>query len=142
MKKLGILTAFIAILCFGMSTATAQNNNSNPAIVQFVEQYFPEANILLVNSEWDEYEVRLNDGTKIEFTRSAEWKKIDCEHSTTYTNVPAELVPEQIANYVETNFAGQSITKIEKQRREWEIEVGNGLEIKFNRRFKAIKIDD
>ena len=142
MKKLSILTAFIAILCFGMTTAMAQNNNSNPEITKFVQQYFPKANVLMVNAEWDEYEVRLSDGTQIEFTRASEWKKVDCEHATTYTNVPAELVPVQISNYVKTSFANQSIVKIEKKRRSWEIELNSELEIKFDKNFNVIKIDD
>ena len=135
------MAAFIAIMGFAMPQAVAQNNNSNPAIVQFVQQYFPEANILTVNSEWDEYEVMLNDGTKLEFNRKAEWKKVDCEHATNKV-VPAGLVPEQIATYAKTNFAGQAITKIKKERRGWEIELGNSLEIKFNKNFAVTKIDD
>jgi len=142
MKKLSIIATFVAILCFGISTAMAQNNNSYPEITKFVGQYFPQATVLMVNSEWDEYEVRLSDGTQIEFNRKAEWKKIDCEHSTTYTNVPAELVPSQIATYVKSNFANQGITKIEKNRRGWEIELNNDLEIKFNKNCAVTKIDD
>ena len=140
MKKLSLITAFIAILFCGMTTAMAQN--TNPAITKFVDQYFPKATVLLVNSEWDEYEVRLSDGTQVEFTRTPEWKKIDCEHSTIYPNVPAELVPEPIANYVKTSFANQGIIKIEKKRRSWEIELDNELEIKFNKNFVVTKIDD
>ena len=142
MKKLSIITAFIAILCFGMTSAMAQNNNGNPVITKFVGQYFPQANILMVNAEWDEYEVRLSDGTQIEFTRAPEWKKIDCEHSNVYTSVPAELVPTQIASYVSTNFAGAEIIKIDKDRWGWEVELNNGLEVKFNKKFGVIKIDD
>ncbi len=142
MKKLSIITAFVAILCFGMTTAMAQNNNSNPEITKFVQQYFPKANVLMVNEEWDEYEVRLSDGTQIEFTRKPEWKKIDCEHSTIYPNVPAKLVPEQITNYLNSNFPNQSIVKIEKKRRGWEIELNNELEIGFNKNFVVTKFDD
>ena len=142
MKKLSIITAFVAILCFGMTTAMAQNNNSNPEITKFVKQYFPKANVLMVNAEWDEYEVRLSDGTQIEFTRKPEWKKVDCEHSTTYPSVPAELVPEQISTYVNANFPNTTIKKLEKKFRGWEIELSNRLEIKFNNSFKVTEIDD
>ena len=142
MKKLGIITAFVAILCFGMTSAMAQNNNSNPEITKFVGQYFPQANILLVNAEWDEYEVRLSDGTQIDFTRKPEWKKIDCEHSNVYTSVPAELVPTQIASYVSSNFAGTEVIKIDRDRRDWEIELNNGIEVKFNKKFAVIEIGD
>jgi len=140
MKHLGILAAFIAIIGFAMPKAVAQNNNGTPAIVQFVQQYFPEANILMVNSEWDEYEVLLSDGTKVEFNKKSEWKQIDCEHSA--TAVPAGLVPEQIATYAKNNFAGQAITKIKKERKGWEIELNNNLEVKFNKNFKVTEIDD
>ena len=140
MKKLSIITAFVAILCFGMTTAMAQNNS--PEINKFVQQYFPQADVIFVNSEWDEYEVRLSDGTQLEFNRSYEWKKIDCEHSNTYSAVPAELIPEQISTYVKTNFADQSIIKIEKKRRGWEIELSSEIEIKFNKNFVVTKIDD
>lgn len=142
MKKLGIITAFVAILCFGMTSAIAQNNNNNPEITKFVGQYFPQANILLVNAEWDEYEVRLSDGTQIDFTRKPEWKKIDCEHSNVYTSVPAELVPTQIASYVSSNFAGAEVIKIDRDRRDWEIELNNGIEVKFNKKFAVIEIGD
>ena len=142
MKKIGIITAFVAILFCGMTTAMAQDKTSTPEITKFVQQYFPKANVLFVNSEWDEYEVRLSDGTQIEFNRSYEWKKIDCEHSNVYNNVPAELVPEQIITYVKNNFPDQGIVKIEKNRRSWEIELTNELEIKFDKRFNVTKIDD
>lgn len=142
MKKLSIITTFIAILFCGMTTAMAQNDNNNPAIVKFVKQYFPKANILMVNADWDEFEVRLSDGTQLEFTRKPEWKKIDCEHSTIYPTVPNKLIPEPIANYVKTNFAEQDIIKIEKKRRGWDIELSNELEINFNKNFVVTKIDD
>ena len=141
MKKLSIITALVAILFCGMNTTMAQNNN-NPAIVKFVKQYFPKANILMVNADWDEYEVSLSDGTQLEFTRKPEWKKIDCEHSTIYPTVPNNLIPEPIANYVKTNFADQDIIKIEKKRRGWEIELNSELEIGFNKNFVVTKIDD
>ena len=156
MKKLTIITAFVALICFGTFNVMANDiekqqvtegidiitKDPTPAITEFVKTYFPKASVLIVKPEHDEYEVRLSDGTELEFTRNFEWKKIDCEHSNTYTAVPAELVPEQIATYVKTNFADQSITKIEKKRRGWEIELSNELEIKFNKNFVVTKIDD
>ena len=156
MKKLAIITAFVALICFGTYNVMANDTEKQqvtegidiitkdptPAITEFVKSYFPKVSVLIVKPEHDEYEVRLSDGTELEFTRNFEWKKIDCEHSNTYTAVPAELVPEQIAIYVKTNFADQSITKIEKKRRGWEIELSSELEIKFNKNFVVTKIDD
>ena len=140
MKKL--IFAFIAIVCFGFSSAMAQNTNANPAITQFVTQYFPNATVQMVMPDDDDIDVVLNDYTIIEFRRNNEWKKVDCEHSTTFTAVPAALVPEQITAYVTTNFPNTIIKKLEKNFRSWEIELNNGLELKFNSNFKIMEIDD
>ena len=140
MKKLGIIMAFLAILCFGMSSAMAQN--TNPAITQFVAQYFPQATVQMVMPDDDDIDVVLSDYTKVEFKLNYEWKKVDCEHSTTYTCVPAELVPEQITTYVNSNFPNTTIKKLEKKYAGWEIELTNGLEVKFNKNFKVTEIDD
>ena len=140
MKKL--IFAFIAIVCIGFSSAMAQNTNANPAITQFVTQHFPDATVQMVMPDDDDIDVVLNDYTKIEFRRNNEWKKVDCEHSTTFTAVPATLVPEQITAYVTANFPNAIIKKLEKNFRSWEIELNNGLELKFNSNFKILEIDD
>ena len=140
MKKL--IFAFIAIVCIGFSSAMAQNTNANPAITQFVTQHFPDATVQMVMPDDDDIDVVLNDYTKIEFRRNNKWKKVDCEHSTTFTAVPATLVPEQITAYVTANFPNAIIKKLEKNFRSWEIELNNGLELKFNSNFKVMEIDD
>ena len=134
--------AFVAIVCFGLSTAMAQNTNTNPAITQFVTQYFPEATIQMVMPDEDDIDVVLNDYTKIEFKLNNEWKKVDCEHATKFISVPATLVPEQITAYVNANFPNTIIKKLEKKFFGWEIELSNGLEVKFNNNFKVTKVDD
>ena len=140
MKKLGMIMAFVAIMCLGMSSAMAQN--TNPAITNFVQQYFPQATVQMVMPDEDDIDVILNDYTKIEFRLNHEWKKVDCEHATTYTTVPAELVPEQITAYVNSNFQGAIIKKLEKKFMGWEIELSNGLEVKFNKNFRVTEVDD
>ena len=134
--------AFVAIVCFGLSTAMAQNTNANPAITQFVTQYFHEATIKMVMPDEDDIDVVLNDYTKIEFKLNNEWKKVDCEHATKFISVPATLVPEQITAYVNANFPNTIIKKLEKKFFGWEIELSNGLEVKFNNNFKVTKVDD
>ena len=141
MKK--TIFAFIAIVCLGLSTAMAQNANTNPAITQFVTQHFPQATIQYVMPDEDDIDVVLNDYTKIEFRLNHEWKKVDCEHSTTFTSVPATLVPEQITAYVNANFPNTIIKKLEKKiMGGWEIELSNGLEVKFTNSFRVMEVDD
>ena len=69
----------------------------DPAIMQFVMTHFPQTAVFNCHMTQHHYKVKLDDHTKLEFTHTFEWTKVDCEHSTIYTAVPASLVPEQIA---------------------------------------------
>lgn len=140
MKRLSIITAIFAFIFCCTTAVKAQN--SNPAVAQFVEQHFQKATIQTSLPDEDDIDVILSDFTKIEFNLNHEWKKVDCEHATIYTSVPATLVPEQITAYVTANFPNATIKKLEKKYYGWEIELNNGLEVNFNNSFKVTKIDD
>lgn len=134
MKKILV----IALLSVFIGSCAA---DPTTAINQFVKTHFPEATVLYMQRDGGEYEVRLNDNTELEFNRKGEWKKIDCEHSTVYFNVPDAIVPQEILNYVKSNFPDNGITKIDKDYSNWEIELDNHLEVKFNKRFNVIEFD-
>jgi hypothetical protein len=58
------------------------------------------------------------------------------------TVVPAALVPAAILQYVKVNFAGCSVTKIDKEHHGYDIELSNDLELKFNHQGMLVGIDD
>lgn len=118
------------------------NNTDYTEINTFVGTYFPQVGILKVEADEDEYDVKLTDGTEITFNLAFEWKSIDCDESNVYGIVPAELVPEQIAAYVTTNYPNQHIDKIEKRANGWEIELSNGVEIEFDSNFNVTHVDN
>lgn len=84
------------------------------------------------------YDVNLVGGAQIEFASDGNWKEVNCR----FTAVPDGIVPSQIVAYVNQNFPGQIITKIDKGRRSYEVELRNGLEIKFDLNFNMIGYDD
>lgn len=110
----------------------------DPAIMQFVMTHFPQTSVLNCHMTQHLYKVRLNDRTQLEFTHSYEWSKVDCEHSTIYTFVPASIVPEAITAYVTTNFPNNFIEEIEKKAFGWEVELNNDRELKFDTNFNVI----
>lgn len=85
-----------------------------------------------------EYEVIYTDRTEVDFESNGEWSSVERK----YAAVPAAIVPVQIADYVKKSFAGKSIRKIDRDKYTWEVELSNGLEIKFDRNFQVIDIDD
>ena len=115
------------------------NNSNFPEINTFVSTYFPQVSIQRVELDGNEIDVKLTDGTDIDFYLNFIWQSIDCEHATVYGSVPSELVPEQITDYVTANFPNNHIDQIEKKNNgNWEIELNNDYEIVFDANFNVI----
>ncbi len=55
--------------------------------------------------------------------------------------VPAAIVPAAIKQYVNATFPGMVITKIEKERYGYDIELSNDLELKFNHQGALLSMD-
>ena len=115
------------------------NNSNFPEINTFVSTYFPQVSIQRVQLDGNEIDVKLTDGTDIDFYLNFIWQSIDCEHATVYGSVPSELVPVQITDYVTANFPNNHIDQIEKKNNgNWEIELNNDYEIVFDANFNVI----
>ena len=84
------------------------------------------------------YEVVLADGTKLEFTSQGEWKDVDCR----YEEVPAAIIPQAIKEYVNNNYPGEKILKIEHDRGYYELKLSNRYELTFNKDYKIVDIDN
>ena len=127
------------------TTACADKNkpiqvNELPAKAQTVlTTHFSGQKVALTIKEngFDGYDVVLQNGTKLEFDRKGNLTEVDCKQGT----VPAKLIPQAIKSYVQTNYSGQNIKKMEIDKNEHEIELSNGLDITFNKRFQVIDID-
>ena len=146
MKKI-FLTA--ALLLAGITVTLAGNDrpitvDKLPAAAQnFLKSYFSDLTVAYAVEDpkfaGSEYEVTYTDRTEVEFDTKGEWTSVERK----YTAVPAAIVPKQITDYVgKSNFPSQEIRKIERNAYTWEIELTNGLEIKLDRNFRVIDIDD
>ena len=107
----------------------------------FIQKTFPGQTVSYAKIDFDgrkKYEVRLSNGTEVDFDKNGNWDKVDCNYSA----VPASLVPATIANYVKTHFAGAKVVKIDKERHGYDVELSNELELKFNKQGQLMNIDD
>ncbi len=143
MKKINVLVLTLACLMF--STISCANDKPIPVdklpvpAKAFVEKHFQGKSIVYAEKDGRDYECRLSDGTKVAFNKKGDWKNVDANDKTA---VPAVLVPSAIMQYVASNFPGSIITKIEKERYGYDIELSNDLELKFNHQGALLRIDD
>lgn len=139
----------VALCCIVLGCTTACADNDKPIEVSnlpakaqtLLSTHFNNQKVVLATIEAGivnkSYDVVLQNGTKLEFDKKGNLTEIDCKQGS----VPAKLVPQPIASYVQTNYPGQSVKKIEIDRNEHEVELTNGLDITFNKHFKVIDID-
>ena len=146
MKKLMILSA--SLMIFGITTACADNDKpitvtQLPAKAQqFIKTHFSKEKVAFAKLEREfletRYEVVFTNSSKIEFWKDGEWKEIDCKYSI----VPSAVIPAQIAQYVSQNYPDTQIVKIDRDKRDYEVKITNGLELTFDKQFNLIDIDD
>ena len=150
MKKTIFALAMLASLLLSACTAEAFTDERPisperlPAAAKtFIQQNFPDATISYAEKDGRlinvSYEVWLSNGTEIEFRGNGEWDNVDCRPNA----VPEALVPAAIVQYVQTNYPGNLIVKIDKEHFGWEIELSQfHLELQFSSNGTFLRIDD
>ena len=139
----------IAICCMVSCNMVANAGNDKPISVNalpakvqtLLNDHFKGQKVMLATIESGvvsrSYDVVLQNGTKLEFDKKGNLTEIDCKQGI----VPMLLIPQAIKNYLEVNYAGQSVKKIEIKKNEYEVELVNGLDLTFNKHFQLIDID-
>lgn len=148
MKKIFIVLMLLAggtLLSHALVDSYVIDRSKLPQEAQnMLAEYFPKAKIAMIKIDRGllkktDYDVKLVNGTKIEFKNSGKWKSIDCKTRA----VPEGLILKPIRKYVEKNFPDAKITKIEKTSRGYEVELSDDVEVKFDHlgTFKGIDKD-
>ncbi len=144
MKKLALLFA----IAFAFQTAVFADNDKPITIdqlpqpaQQFINKHFNGKSVAIAKIESGiierSYDVIFTNGDKLEFDRKGNWTDIDCK----YNEVPAAAVPAQITDYVKKNHAGVKIIKIEREKNRHDVDLSNGWELTFDKKFNVIDID-
>ena len=132
--KLFCFTILVMLIACDKEEIISTERLPEPA-QEFIQKYFSNNNILQVKYEKDGREKRYN---VLEFYKNGEWKNIECIAS----EVPNEIIPQTINNFVQNNHPNKKIIKIEKEKRYIEIQLSNDIEIRFNKSYTFIGYDD
>ena len=103
----------------------------------FIENYFPSADILSIVQEKEdgrkEYQVKLSDGTDMEFDEDGEWTNIECYFSP----LPTGILPATVITKVEELHPEAYINGVEKELGGYVVEVTDAGGIDWDMRFNA-----
>ena len=83
------------------------------------------------------YQVTFQGKLKIKFDNNGNWKEVDGHRKP----IPTRFIPEKILTYIKKSFPNNEVVKIEKEKKKYEVEISNGLELKFDREGNFLRID-
>lgn len=139
----------IAICCMMSFNIVANAGNDKPINVNelpakaqtLLSKHFKGQKVMLATIESGvvsrSYDVVLRNGTKLEFDKKGNLTEIDCKQGI----VPSQLIPQPIKNYLKENYRGEAVRKIKLNKKEYEVELANGIDLTFNKHFQLIDID-
>ena len=145
MKKL----VFLLVCLFTLQTV-ARADDDKPIQVtqmpqpaqQFIKQHFADSKVALAKMESDffykSYEVIFTNGNKVEYGKNGNWQDVNSK----YTSVPTAIIHTTIQKYVTTNYPDTRVLKIERDKKEYEVQLSNRVELKFDLKFNLIDIDN
>lgn len=140
---------FILVCLFALCATTLRADNGKPiqvsqlpdAAQQFIKQHFADRKVALAKVETElmskSYEVVFANGDHIDFDGKGNWEEVDCKSSS----VPPAIVPVRIMEYIHANYPDETVVKIEKDRREYEVKLSNRVELSFDLKFNLTDID-
>lgn len=144
MKKL-----FFLFVCLFTLQTVARADDDKPIQVNqlpqkaqlFIKQYFADSRTAIAKMESDfldkSYDVIFTNGDKLEFDKKGNWKEVNCK----YSSVPTGIIPSAILKYVTANYPDTKVLKIERDKKDYEVKLSNGWNLKFDLKFNLIDID-
>ena len=145
MKKLMLILAVL----FSVVTATARDNYSHdvdilPRAAQTMlsENFKADISHIKIGKEFGKirkYDVIMTDGTEISFDKHGNWKDVEVALDA---SVPAAFIPSPINTFIRKNQAKARVTGIEKNANGYEVELSNGVDVRFSAKGKFLRYDD
>ncbi len=147
MKKVRMMLAGLSLLVAAVPVFASDERpidvSALPASArQFIETHFADAKVSYATVEGrvfdKDYEVVFTDGRKVEFDKNGEWEQVDAKRG----QFPMAVLPQSIRTYLRQNHPDTPVSKIDRDRRGYEVELRSGLELDFDRNGRLVKIDD
>ncbi len=123
--------------------AISRNMNDLPVAARnILKKQFAQTKVSYIKIDKDlfkptTYDVQLVNGTEVSFDSKGNWTEVDGKKS----EIPAFFIPSEIKRQVNEMFPEEKITKIEKNSRNYEVELTNGTDLTFDKKFNIREID-
>lgn len=109
----------------------------------FINTYFSDKQVSVVYHDKEigdnDYEVIFADGANVDFDKKGNWTEVEDRDAD---GVPVAIFPEAIAVYVSANYAGAFVVNVNKDKRDYEVELSNNMDLVFDLDGNFLRLDD
>ncbi len=101
---------------------------------EMLSEHFPKAKVSMIKVDRHllkktDYDVKLTNGTRIEFSNKGKWTSVDCKKK----EVPEALVPKAIRNSVTKKYPKAKIVSISRSVAYFTVGISSGQTLKYDR---------
>jgi len=105
----------------------------------FLKKYFNNSAIEVVKKDAEHgekgYEVKLKDGTEIEFWKDGSYREVDGGKKP----IPTAFIPAAVKDYVAKNHPNEKITHIDYGHKDLDVDLTNNIDLEFTKEGKILK---
>ena len=134
-----LVMAIVAIqFSFAGDVITKDMNQLPLPARNFINRHFTKPQVAHIKIDKDllesaKYEVLLTDGTEIDFDSKGNWEEVSASKGHA---VPVSVVPSFAVSYLKEHNFTEPVTKVERDRNGYEVELSTGVELNVGKQGK------
>lgn len=105
----------------------------------FLKKHFSHTTIDVAKKDAEHgekgYEVKLKDGTEVEFWKDGSYREVDGGDQP----IPTAFIPAAVKDYVAKNYPNEKITHIDYGHKDLDVDLTNKIDLEFTKEEKLIK---
>lgn len=106
---------------------------------EFLKKHFTHTTVVKAQKDAEHgekgYEVKLKDGTEVEFWKDGSYREVDGGDEP----IPTDFIPDNIKAYVAKNHPNEKITHIDYGHKDLDVDLTNKIDLEFTKDGKILK---
>lgn len=106
---------------------------------EFLKKHFSYTSVEIAKKDAEHgekgYEVKLKDGTEVEFWKDGSYREVDGDDKP----IPTEFIPVSVKDYVSKNYPNEKITHIDYGHKDLDVDLTNNIDLEFTKEGKILK---
>ncbi|KAF2083080.1 PepSY-like domain-containing protein [Flavobacterium sharifuzzamanii] len=138
-KKVFLVIGFLMLMVSTQAQKKIEVTELPKPAQDFLKKYFSHTTVELAKKDAEHgekgYEVKLKDGTEVEFWKDGSYREVDGGDNP----IPIAFIPANIKAYVAQNYPNEKITHIDYGHKDLDVDLTNKIDLEFTKDGKILK---